>query len=73
MKQKKCGKVKAKPNIKDIRAFIVPKGIGIIYTKKVWHYPLISLKNMQFLIIERKGEGKNLVEHYFEENIKLIK
>lgn len=64
---------KAKPNIKDIRAFIVPKGIGIIYTKKVWHYPLISLKNMQFLIIERKGKGKNLVEHYSEENIKLIK
>ena len=64
---------KSRPDIKDIKAFIVPKGLGIIYSKKVWHYPLISLKNMQFLIIERYGKGKNLVEYYFDQEIKLIK
>ena len=64
---------KSRPDIKDIKAFIVPKGLGIIYSKKVWHYPLISLKNMQFLIIERYGKGKNLVEYYFDQEIKLSK
>lgn len=64
---------KQKPNAKDMQAFIIPEGLGVIYHKKIWHYPLISLKDMQFLTIERRGKGNNLVEYYFDQDIKLIK
>ena len=55
-----------KPNIKKIKSFIVPKQTGINYKPGIWHFPLISTKNMNFLVIDRKGIGNNLVIHYFK-------
>ena len=55
-----------KPNIKKIKSFIVPKQCGISYLKGTWHFPLISTKNMNFLVIDRKGIGNNLVIHNFK-------
>ena len=55
-----------KPNIKKIKSFIVPKQTGINYKPGVWHFPLISTKNMNFLVIDRKGIGNNLVIHIFK-------
>ena len=55
-----------KPNIKKIKSFIVPKQTGINYKPGVWHFPLISTKNMNFLVIDRKGAGNNLVIHNFK-------
>tara|TARA_A100001011_G_scaffold399161_1_gene506552 strand:+ start:2427 stop:2921 length:495 start_codon:yes stop_codon:yes gene_type:complete len=59
-----------KPDLKKIKAFIVPSGIGINYNPGTWHFPLISTENMNFLVIDRKGSGENLKVIKFEkENI----
>ena len=55
-----------KPNVKKMESFIIPKQTGINYKPGIWHFPLISTKNMNFLVIDRKGMGNNLVIHNFE-------
>jgi len=50
-----------KPDIEKIESFIVPKGIGVNYKANVWHFPLISTEDMNFLVVDRKGSGDNLV------------
>ena len=55
-----------KPNVKKIESFIIPKQTGINYKPGIWHLPLISTKNMNFLVIDRKGKGNNLAIHNFE-------
>ena len=55
-----------RPNTKKIESFIVPKQSGINYKPGIWHFPLISTKNMNFLVIDRKGIGNNLVIHNFK-------
>ena len=55
-----------RPNTKKIESFIVPKQTGINYKTGIWHFPLISSKNMNFLVIDRKGIGNNLVIHNFK-------
>ena len=55
-----------RPNTKKIESFIVPKQTGINYKPGIWHFPLISTKNMNFLVIDRKGKGNNLVIHNFK-------
>ena len=55
-----------RPDTKKIKSFIVPKQTGINYKPGIWHFPLISTKNMNFLVIDRKGIGTNLVIHSFK-------
>ena len=55
-----------KPNINRIESFIVPKQNGINYKPGIWHFPLISTKNMNFLVIDRKGIGNNLKIYNFK-------
>ena len=54
------------PNIEKIECFIVPKQTGVNYKPGVWHFPLISMKNMNFLVIDRKGLGNNLKIYNFK-------
>ena len=59
-----------KPDLKKIESFIVPPGIGINYNPGTWHFPLISTENMNFLVVDRKGSGENLViENLVKENL----
>ena len=61
-----------KPDLEKIEAFIIPPGIGINYNPGTWHFPLISTENMNFLVVDRKGSGDNLViENLDKENINL--
>ena len=61
-----------KPDVKKIKSFIVPKQTGVNYKPGIWHFPLISKKKMNFLVVDRKGKGNNLVIHNFKkENITL--
>ena len=61
-----------KPDLNKIESFIIPKGIGINYNPGTWHFPLISTENMNFLVIDRLGDGDNLVLHDLKkENITL--
>ena len=54
------------PNLKKIESFRIPKQTGINLNRGIWHFPLISTKNMNFLVIDRKGKGNNLVIHKFK-------
>jgi ureidoglycolate lyase len=50
-----------KPNLSKAEAFIVPPGIGVNYNSGTWHFPLIATEDMNFLVVDRKGSGDNLV------------
>ena len=50
-----------KPDLSKVESFIIPEGIGINYNPGIWHFPLIATENMNFLVIDRKGSGDNLV------------
>ena len=54
------------PNLKKIESFRIPKQTGINLNPGIWHFPLISTKNMNFLVIDRKGKGNNLIIHKFK-------
>ena len=54
------------PDINKIQSFIIPPKTGINYKPGIWHFPLISTEDTNFLVIDRKGKGKNLIIHKFE-------
>ncbi len=61
-----------KLDLNKIEAFIIPPGIGVNYSPGTWHFPLISTEDMNFLVVDRKGSGDNLViENLDKENITL--
>ena len=61
-----------KPDLSKVESFIIPTGIGINYKPGIWHFPLISTEDMNFLVVDRKGSGNNLViENLEKENITL--
>ena len=62
-----------KPDIKKIESFIVPPGIGVNYNPGTWHFPLISTEDMNFLVVDRKGSGNNLVIQNLEKEKILLK
>jgi|TARA_B100000929_G_scaffold56404_1_gene42110 ureidoglycolate lyase len=55
-----------KPNLKKIESFTIPKQTGINLNPGVWHFPLISMKDMNFLVVDRKGKGINLIIYKFK-------
>ena len=54
------------PQIDKIKSFIIPPKNGINYNPGIWHFPLISTEDTNFLVIDRKGKGENLIIHKFE-------
>ena len=59
-----------KPDLNKIEAFIVPPEIGVNYKPGTWHFPLIATEDMNFLVVDRKGSGDNLIiEHLDQEDI----
>ena len=61
-----------KPDLNKIESFIIPKGIGVNYNPGIWHFPLISTEDMNFLVVDRLGNGDNLVLYDLnKENITL--
>ena len=62
-----------KPIIEKIQSFIVPPGIGVNYKAGTWHFPLISTEDMNFLVVDRKGSGDNLVIENLENKAIILK
>ena len=54
------------PEIDKLQSFIIPPKTGINYKPGIWHFPLISTEDTNFLVIDRKGNGENLIIHKFE-------
>ncbi len=53
------------PEVSKIQSFIIPPKTGINYKPGIWHFPLISTEDTNFLVIDRKGSGNNLIIHKF--------
>ncbi len=52
---------------KDLEVFLAQPGQGVNYARNVWHHPLIALDaQSDFLVVDRGGEGDNLVEVHFD-------
>ena len=51
------------PDLNKIESFIIPNWIGVNYNAGVWHFPLIATEDMNFLVVDRLGDGDNLVLH----------
>ncbi len=54
------------PELGKIQSFIIPPKMGINYKPGIWHFPLISTEDTNFIVIDRKGNGENLTIHKFE-------
>ena len=54
-----------KPDITKIQTFVIPPKVGINYKPGVWHFPLISTEDTNFLVVDRKGNGENLIIYNF--------
>jgi ureidoglycolate lyase len=49
------------------RAFVASGTQGVNYARNVWHHPLlVNDADSRFLIIDRKGAGNNLEEHWLD-------
>ena len=54
------------PEISKIQSFIIPPKTGVNYKPGIWHFPLISTEDINFLVIDRLGKGENLIINKFE-------
>ena len=61
------------PEIDKIQSFIIPPKTGINYKPGIWHFPLISSENTDFLVIDRKGNSENIVIHKFDKEKVILK
>ena len=61
------------PEINKIQSFIIPPKMGINYKPGIWHFPLISTEDTDFLVIDRKGSGENLIIHKFDKEEVVLK
>ena len=61
------------PEINKIQSFIIPPKTGINYKPGIWHFPLISTEDTDFLVIDRKGNSENLVIHKFNKEKVVLK
>ena len=62
-----------KPDLNKIEAFVIPPEIGVNYNPGTWHFPLIATEDMNFLVVDRKGSGDNLVIEYLEKEEIILK
>ena len=61
-----------KPDLSKIECFKISSGDGINFKSGVWHFPLISTQDAQFITIDKKDAEKNIEIYKFTENEKFI-
>jgi ureidoglycolate lyase len=53
----------------NLRAFITRGWQGVNYARDVWHHPLLAIgRTSDFIVIDRGGDGINLVEENLKES-----
>ena len=62
-----------KIEMNKIESFVAPKGKGVNYKTGIWHFPLISTEDMDFLVVDRKGPGENLIVENLDQEEILLK
>lgn len=59
----------AQPKADDLRLFLARADQGINYRHDTWHHPVLGLNKIcDFLVVDRKGDGLNCDEYYFDED-----
>ena len=61
-----------KPNLNKIECFKIFNGDGVNFKSGVWHFPLISTQDAQFITIDKKDAEKNIEIYRFTETEKFI-
>ena len=57
-----------------IAAFRASSGQGVNYRRGVWHHPLIALDGgCDFLVIDRAGEGENLIVEKLSQPLEILR
>ena len=56
------------PDLNSIEAFKIPTEEGINFLPKVWHFPLITTEDSNFLTIDKKDYKNNLEIYNFQNN-----
>ena len=55
------------------QAFLTAPGQGVNYFRNTWHGVLTPLvPNQRFAVVDRVGDGNNLEEYVFEEDIRIV-
>ena len=55
-----------KPNLNKLECFIVTDGDGVNFKTKVWHFPLISTEDAEFITIDKKDAETNINIYNFD-------
>ena len=61
-----------KPDLNKIEIFKVSNGDGVNFKSGVWHFPLISTQDAQFITIDKKDAEKNIDIYKFTKTEKFI-
>ena len=61
-----------KPDLNKIECFKVSNGDGINFKSSIWHCPLISTQDAQFITIDKEDATKNIKIYKFIETEKFI-
>lgn len=60
------------PDPQQLHAFISDGSQGVNYHKGVWHHPVLCcVKDDDFLVVDRKGEGNNCDEYFFNQSTEI--
>ncbi|WP_083699712.1 ureidoglycolate lyase [Acidihalobacter ferrooxydans] len=59
------------PAPEDVRAYVIDGGRGINLAPGVWHHPLISMADGDYLVIERADPSRNLEVHTLSASLQL--
>jgi ureidoglycolate lyase len=63
----------ADPHIKSTyRCFKATGRQGVNYARGTWHFPLLVFKPSRFIVVDRKGPGKNLEEVMLQVPLSLL-
>ena len=57
-----------KPDLNKAECFLVKDGDGINFNAKVWHCPLTSTDDENFIMIDKKDAKENIAIYNFSEN-----
>ena len=64
--------IDVKPNLDKIQCFKILNGDGVNFKCKVWHFPLISLHDANFITIDKKDATENIKIYKFTDDEKFI-
>lgn len=64
--------INTKPDLSKIEYFKISNGDGINFKSGVWHFPLISINDAQFITIDKKFAEKNIEIYKFTEEEKFV-